>query len=830
MKREVPAERRHLLDRPADQGLSESEAAALRARFGDNRIAEHAPRSRAATVRDAAGDPMLWFLLLTSGLFGLLGQYTDAAVLLLAVIPLMGMDFYLHRRTQASIEGLSSVLAGEANVVRDGVERRLPADQIVAGDLAVVRAGEALPADGIVMAGDAPQVEESSLTGEAFPVAKHAYSGSGPPPESAWAFAGTRILTGTATIRVLLVGGDTVYGEVVRSVVDGPQERTPLQQGVASLVRLLLLAAIVICILLAGVRLWQGFGWADAFLSAATLAVAAIPEEFPVVLTFFLGVGVFRLARHSALVRSAVAVENIGRASAICSDKTGTITEGRLVLGEAVPAAQCDIAWLMKVAGFAARPDSSDPLDAVILEAAAPVGPGWTRERVFPFTEGRRQESAFWRRRGEPGLWALKGAPETVLGRCEMPAVEREAWLEEVSGLSAQGRKVIACGWLIRELEPEAEPEAGFRFAGLIAVTDPVRSGVREAVAAARQDGIQVVMITGDHPATALAVAREAGLADAAAAILGDHLEQSLGRMSVQDLRHLSVVARASPAQKVLVVEALQRSGRIVVVTGDGVNDAPALRAADIGIAMGLRGTRSAREVSQIVLMDDNFTTIIAAIAEGRQLFENLRMSFAFLLMIHIPLVASAAIIPLLGFPLLYLPVHIVWLELLIHPAAILGFQKASDGKLPARPPGTARFFAASEWLAILVTGGGIAAAVIGVFALAAAGGESAEHARAMALVALTTSLAVLLLVLSRGATRSAWLVAFCAIGSSLAFTRLPELAALIHVHALPIGDLLAAFVIGTVSALAASLIYWRPGERPFSARPFAAGAHPGRK
>lgn len=756
---------------------------------------------------------MLWFLLFTSVLFGLLGQYTDAAVLMAAIAPLLGMDFYLHRRTQASIEGLGSVLAEEALVVRDGQPRRIGAAEVVAGDLAIVEAGQSFPADGIVVGGEGLQAEESSLTGEAFPVDKLAYSGPAAPPEESWVFAGTRLLAGTAQVRILLVGGDTLYGEVVRSVVEGPQGRTPLQDAVAGLVKLLLMAALVICFLLAGVRLWQGFGWIDAFMSAATLAVAAIPEEFPVVLTFFLGVGVYRLARRRALVRRAAAVENIGRASAICSDKTGTITEGRLSFSEAVPAAGVDAEWLMSIAALAARHESADPLDAAILERAAPPDPDWTRTRLFPFTEGRRREGALWQRAGKSGLFATKGAPETILSQCAMAPDERERWLDRVRGLSARGNKVIACGWLAIDQEPELEPEDGLRFAGLIAVTDPIRPGVRAAMAEARRDGIQIVMVTGDHPETAAAVAREAGLADAPVPISGDRLEETLAGMSEAELRQLSIVARASPAQKVLVVRALQRMGRIVAVTGDGVNDAPALRAADIGIAMGLRGTRSAREVSQIVLMDDNFSTIIAAISEGRQLFQNLRMSFAFLLMVHIPLVTTAAIIPFLGYPLLYLPIHIVWLELLIHPAAILGFQKPAGAALAREGGSGGRFFGKREWLTISLTGVGITAAVLGVFVLAAQGGENPEHARSMALMVLITSLAVLLLALSRGGTRAALLVALGSVASGLAFTRSEALGPLAHVHLLPMNDWLVAAATGVVPALGAIFMWWRPGE-----------------
>ncbi len=802
MRRTLPPDRTALLARPPATGLSRAEVVRNRQRFGTNRIAEAPARSPGATARDAARDPMLWFLLATGALFAWLGETTDALVMLAAIAPLTGMDFYLHHRTRASIEGLSGVLATEADVVRDGAPIRIASEDVVAGDLVRVAAGEAFPADGVVTVGSGLQVDETSLTGEALPVAKSPCAPGAAPGDAAWVFAGTRLLTGEARMRVVWVGKETLYGEVVRSVVTGAQERTPLQHDVARLVRTLLIAAVAICLLLAGIRLAQGFGWSDAFLSAVTLAVAAIPEEFPVALTFFLGVGVYRLARRHALVRRAVAVENIGRVGAICSDKTGTITEGRLALSDTSPAPGVPREWLLTLAAATSRPESGDPLDAVILAERAEPPADWHRTHLYPFTEDRRRETAVWERADLPPLATIKGAPETVLALCRLSGAEYDGWQSRVAALSARGRKVIGCAWMENAGPDATEPVTDLRFAGLVAVSDRVRAGVREAMAAARGAGIQVVMVTGDHPLTAVAVAREAGLADDPQPLLGDGLEQALAAMEPERLRDVSVVARATPAQKVLLVKALQRTGSLVAVTGDGVNDAPALRAADVAIAMGLRGTRPAREVSQIVLMDDNFATIVHAIAEGRQLFANLKTCFAFLLTVHIPLVATAAAVPLLGFPLLYLPVHIVWLELLIHPAAILGFQSRARATLdqPARREG--RFFAQREWLAIGLTGAGIAGMVLALFVLAICGGETADHARALALTALVAALAAVLLLLGRGATRAAWAVAGCALASSLAVSGIPALAALVHLHVLSPSHWLMASALGALPAL----------------------------
>ncbi len=798
MKRDIPADRQGLLRLDDLSGVNDAEAAQLASRFGANTIAEYKPKSAMDIAGDTVRDPMLWFLAATSLVFALLGEFVDTVVLLLAIIPLVGMDFYLHRRTEASVSGLSSALATQACVVRGGRERLVAATEIVPGDLVRVPMGKSIPADGIVVEGDALQVDESSLTGEAYPVRKAALGRARPDPvaEENWVFAGTRLLTGNALIRILFTGADTIYGEIVRAATTTRSERTRLQDDVGRLVRALLLAALALCLLLAGARLWQGHGWADAFLSAAVLGVAALPEEYPVVLTFFLGLGVYRLARRKALVRRAVAVENIGRVSVICSDKTGTVTEGRLRLCEVRPAQGATARRLSQLAAMASRPGSHDPLDETLL-TESPQRDDWTMLASYPFTEARRREVTVGQTRGTL-LAVVKGAPETVLGLCELQADERRRIDADLTTLTATGRKVIGCAY--QTVDETSEPEGGYTFAGLLAFSDPLRRGVREAVEKASRAGIQIVMITGDHPRTAQAVAREAGLSAAPMVLLGDEMEARLREGERAFLADVDVIARAAPAQKVLLVDAMQERGAVTAVTGDGVNDVPALKAADVGIAMGLRGTQSAREVAAIVLMDDNFGTIVDAIAEGRQLFENLRLSFAFLLTVHIPLVITAALIPLIGYPLLYLPVHIVVLELFIHPGAFLGFQLPASKALAKAHD--ARFFSRRQRIVIATTGFIITLAVAGLFVGAVGAGTSPEYARTMAMIAMIASLITLLAVLSRmrGTTTRTMMVA--TLSFAILATSVPLIAEALNLHTLAPRDWLISFVTGTLVAL----------------------------
>ena len=324
-----------------DGGLGAEEASARLRRFGPNDVVPPRGRAWLGLVRDTARDPMIWFLVAIAALYLALGKASEGVPLLIAILPLVGMDAYLHRRTSASTEGLESRLARRATVVRDGADVEIPVAELVPGDLARVVAGSPFPADGIILSGDDLKVDESSLTGEAFPVRKRPVVRIGgafpaPLPEENWGRAGTHLLTGRASVRVVATGGGTLYGEIARSALAGAHERTPLQAAIAELVSILVVASSILCLMLAAVRLLQGYGPVDAAVSALTLAIAAFPEEFPVVFTFFLGVGVYRLARVQALVRRAVSVENVGRVTCICSDKTGTITEGRLVLAHLV--------------------------------------------------------------------------------------------------------------------------------------------------------------------------------------------------------------------------------------------------------------------------------------------------------------------------------------------------------------------------------------------------------------------------------------------------------------------------------------------------------------
>ncbi|MGD9835586.1 MAG: cation-translocating P-type ATPase [Piscinibacter sp.] len=818
-RRRVPLDRLESLP-PVAQGLSAQQVEHQRS-FGFNDIVAPTTGGWLVVARDTARDPMLWFLLLTAGLFGLLGQVTESLTLLAAMAPLLGMDAWLHRRTSASSAGLASRLASSATVLRDGQWRSIPSRELVPGDLVEVTPGEYFPADGLLVGGAGLQADESTLTGESLPVAKRALDPSVPLPASVldehWGTAGTRLLTGTARLRIVFIGGETRYGEIVRSATEGSHAATPLQKAIGELVAVLIAVAVVMCVVLAAIRLWHGHGWVDALLSALTLAVAALPEEFPVVYTFFLGVGVFRLARRKALVRRAVAVENIGRVSCIVSDKTGTITAGSLVLAHRSAADGFDEPSLLQAAAFASRPDSGDPLDQALRGAAGPLPPA-TRLADFPFTEARRRETVMLRRDGEQAVAFTKGAPETVLAMCDGSADERAGWLAQVEAFARTGHKVIGCArrGMADGERLDIEPETGFVFAGLLAFEDPVREGVREAMADCLAAGMRVLMVTGDHPATAAAIAREIGLGGPQPGVVALAPDDDAGAV-LRRPGSVHVVARATPPQKLALVQALQAQGELVAVTGDGVNDVPALRLADVGVAMGERGTRSAREVAPVVLLDDNFRTIVAAVAEGRQLFQNLRLAFAYLLLVHLPLVIGAAAIPLMDLPLLFLPVHIVWLELVIHPTAMLAFQDLpAEGSLaPVQRLRRARFFSAGAWSAMVAVGALVSVAVVWSYLHALGADRDVEHARAMAMSVLLAASAGLTVGLTRlRQSTPRWLVAGTLVSLG-ALVQIPVLSRLLNLRPLHAADWALVAGVLAASAVAAALVAARLNRQP---------------
>ncbi|MFG1511373.1 HAD-IC family P-type ATPase, partial [Halobacteriovorax sp. HFRX-2_2] len=517
-------------------GLGEKEVTKQRSKFGTNEIVERVGSPWLELIVDTLKDPMVWFLVSISAVFYFIGEFSESLILILATLPLIFMDAFLHFRTQASTAGLRSQLSSKVTLLREGKEVIVDSLDIVPGDLVVLSSKNLfLPADGYWEEVDSLQVDESVLTGEAFPVKKSSIefdpfvtSGEAFVETSILGFAGTRVLTGKGVLRVLSTGKSTSYGEIVQSVVKISHERTPLQSSILELTRLLVYASVVLCLAIAAIRFYQGHGWLDALLSAAVLAVAALPEEFPVVFSFFLGVGVYRLAKHHALVRRAVSVENIGRVTQICTDKTGTITIGKLELAHFVTSDNFSQTQILLMALAASNAEGSDPVDiALICEAKLRGINIPKRLNVIPFTEDRKRESGFFLYDNDLTC-AIKGSPEVVLSKSDLSQNEKLKWIKEVEDLAKGGHKVLAVGAIQvsqKDVESCLEPEGGFTLYGILAFEDPARPEVKEAINYCQDNAIKVLMITGDHPDTAGAIAKDVGLIDSNPIVVSAELE-----------------------------------------------------------------------------------------------------------------------------------------------------------------------------------------------------------------------------------------------------------------------------------------------------------------
>ncbi len=793
--------------------LSDDDIVRQKEKFGFNNIAETQIRPFFELMKDTFSDPMIWLLFCISVIFFFIGQTEEAISLFVAIIPLIFMDAYLLRRTQVSVDSLMGQLSSEAIVFRNGEQTIINSLDIVPGDLVLLNSNVYLPADGIFEDTLDLQVDESALTGEALPIHKKKITESRDTlylkekvtiSNEYLGYAGTRTLRGSGKLRVLQTGKDTLYGEIIQSVASVRHEKTPLQLEITKLVKILSIGSGVMCLILASVRIFQGKGFVDAFLSAATLAVAAIPEEFPVVFTFFLGVGVFRLAKRNALVRRAVSVENIGRVSCICSDKTGTITLGQLKLNQLLPSEGFNELDLIKVSLAASDSSASDPVDQSILEVSKlkeVISP--EKIVVFPFTEDRKRESVFVMEENLHYFCFSKGSPETLLKMSNLTQKETGLWNENVMKFAFKGHKVLGCAK--REISYDdfklnKEPDSGLTFMGLLIFEDPPRKEVKEAISYCRENGIKVIMITGDHAETARSIAKEVGIGGMDPKVISaehqsDQFQERWLLENPEFLEKLDVVSRCTPIQKFNIVKSLRIHNRVVAVTGDGVNDVPALKAASIGIAMGVRGTKSAKEVASIILTDDNFSTIVHAIQEGKQLYLNLGNSFEYLFLIHIPFVLTAALIPLIGFPILYLPIHVIWFELIIHPTALFSFQQETKNSKSTSSTRNA-FFSREDIFGILIMGIIVTLVILVSFKRSILANDSINHARSMVLAIMSLWNVGIVYSLTKYRTFASKIISALTVLSTIAFIEVSYISERLHLSSLRKDDWIYVFLI----------------------------------
>nr|WP_249789850.1 cation-translocating P-type ATPase [Bradyrhizobium sp. BRP20] len=760
-------------------GLSETEARARLAADGPNELPRPERRSPLRIVVEVLREPMLLLLLCGGLIYLVLGDLKEAVILLAFGAMSIVITVVQETRTERVLEALRDLTSPRALVVRDGARRPIAGREVVQGDLLVLGEGDRVPADAALVEARDLQIDESLLTGESVPVRKktadkitaaaHRPGGEDQP----FVYSGSLVVRGEGLALVEATGPRSEIGKIGLSLRGLQAEPPRLQQQTARLVRLCFLGGTIIslaAIVLYGVSRGD---WLQALLAGVAIGMSMLPEEFGVVLTVFMAMGAWRISQARVLTRRAAAIEVLGSATVLCTDKTGTLTQNqmsvaelRLLDGARLRAEASgpdqvgrEFAELARCGALASSPEPFDPMEKALHSFARGVlrdGDAMDGERTLVRTYGLRPEllamTQVWRTAGGADLVACaKGAPEAIARLCRLNEADREAVQAAVGAMAKDGLRVLGMAVAVCDEAslPASQEAFVFRFVGLVGLADPLRPHVPEAVRECRSAGIRVIMITGDYPATAMAIAAQAGL-DVDEVATGEQVKLADDREIEALVRKVNVFARVLPEQKLRIVQALKRSGEIVAMTGDGVNDAPSLKAAHIGIAMGGRGTDVAREASSIVLLDDDFSSIVASIRLGRRIYDNLRKAMAFIFAVHVP-IAGLALLPLVfGLPLVLGPVHIAFLELIIDPVCSLVFEAEREERdVMKRPPrrADAELF---SWplIAWSVLQGTMAFALIAViFVAALRSGLPPEEARTLAFIALVVCVLALVLV-----------------------------------------------------------------------------------
>lgn len=690
---------------PADEmqtGLTDQQVRERQSRYGLNEIPHRDERSLPRIIGEVLREPMLALLLAAGFTYLLLGDRIEAVLLLLFATFSVAISVIQETRSERVLAALRDLSSPRALVIRNGKRVRIPGREVVVDDILILEQGDRVAADARLISATELDMDESLLTGESLAVSKKA---------QAPVFSGTLVVRGSGVGSVVAIGGQTEIGKIGGHLASIRPDAPRLRKETGLIVKLSGIGGILIA---ASVTLAYGFlrgGWLDAFLAGIAIGMAMLPEEFPVVLVTFMAMGAWRISKANVLTRRAAAIETLGSVTVLCTDKTGTLTENHMAVAalwlpdgrdltvernQGLPAA---FQPLLRASRQASEIDPADPMDIAIHSAASDLLPAaddsdeqhWRLERHFGIRPDLLATTNMWHD-GEPGadrLLAAKGAPEAISRLCRLSAAEQDQMLQAAEQMAARGMRVLGVATVRAGAVDDYTdlPDYDFAFAGLIGLADPLRASVPEAIRHCRTAGVRVVMITGDYAATARSIATGAG-------IESGNLMTGLDLAGLDDgelgkkLRVTNIFARIMPEQKLRLVRALKSDGEVVAMTGDGVNDAPSLKAAHVGIAMGLRGTDVAREAASLVLLDDEFSAIVSAIRLGRRIYNNIRKAMEFIFAAHVP-IAGLALLPLLfGLPMLLGPIHIALLEMVIDPACALVFEaEEEDDEIMRRPP-----------------------------------------------------------------------------------------------------------------------------------------------
>lgn len=763
-------------DAPDLTGLTAQNAAERLLSEGYNELPSTKPRKIWAIAWKVASEPMLLLLIACGAVYLLLGDAHEALVLLSFVFVIIGITFFQEHKTERALEALRDLSSPRALVMRDGVHTRIAGREVVRDDLIMLSEGDRVPADAILLSCMNMTVDESLLTGESVPVSKALVvpapqaMGQAGGDDLSFVFSGTLVVQGKGMAQVLATGSNTAIGQIGKALFAVEEEPTRVQRETRKVVKYVALSSIAMAAFLA---LWYGLtrgDWLSGLLVGITFAMALIPEELPVVLTLFLGLGAWRIAKKQVLTRRIPAIETLGAASVLCVDKTGTLTQNRMAVAQLFSNDKllaCDATThalpeelheVLEYAILASHRDPFDPMEVAILEAGNSMlghtehlHSNWDLVNEYPLSKELLAMSRVWESKDrEHYIIASKGAPEAIADLCHLSSEQVKALTERVNQMAGQGLRVLGVAKAIftapkraeqpAEYLPEIQHDFAFELLGLIGLADPIRPGVTAAIKECQSAGIRVIMITGDYPATAQNIAAQCGLISAGGVMTGTDL-QALDDAQLQArIKDVNIFCRVVPEQKLRLVNVLKSSGEIVAMTGDGVNDAPALKAAHIGVAMGKRGSDVARESAALVLLDDDFASIVAACKLGRRIFDNLRKTITFIVAVHIPVIGMSLIPVMMGWPIMLMPVHILVLQLIIDPTCSLVFEaEPEESDVMSRPPRSpdASIFARIILVKGALQGLALLATVLATFWLALQANIGNEPARALAFTSM---------------------------------------------------------------------------------------------
>ncbi len=845
-------------DALAAEGLTTEQANVRLARDGYNELPSSTRRSTLAIALGVAREPMFLLLIAAAVIYLTLGDIREALILAFWIVAIMGMTTFQERKTERALDALRDLSSPRALVVRDGEQKRIAGRDVVRDDLLILTEGDRVPADAALLSCNDLMVDESLLSGESVPVRKISWDGVQPigrpgGDDLPFVYSGTMLVQGRGIARVLATGLRTEMGRIGKALESVDTDETFLQKRSGKLIRSFATVGLSLCALVVILYGATRGNWINGLLVGIALAMALLPEEIPVVLTVFLALGAWRMSHKRVLTRRMPAIEALGSATVLCVDKTGTLTLNRMTVSrlcadgefydvdksadQTVPR---KFHRLVRYSILASETDPFDPMEKAFKELGdrcldhGARFERWTLVHEYSLSPEMLALSHVWRSGdGDEHVIAAKGAPEAVADLCHFDSAQLTKLSAQVNSMAGDGLRVlgIAKASFASDAWPESQHDFDYEFLGLIGLADPVRPAVPNAIRECRHAGVKVVMITGDYPSTAQAIAREIGLDKTDEVLTGE----MVGAMHGGDLRRrlgrTAIFARVLPEQKLNLVEAFKANGEVVAMTGDGVNDAPALKAAHIGIAMGGRGTDVARESASLVLLDDDFATIVEAIRSGRRIFDNLQKAMAFIFAIHVP-IAGLALIPLiLDWPLVLSPVHIAFLELIIDPACSVAFEaEPEEADIMDRPPRHPKtpLFSTHDILMSVLQGSIVLVTVLALFGFALYRGQGAQDARALTFTALVIHMISLIIVnrswsrnifnALRAPNRSFWWVVSGAIVFLIAVLYTPSLREVFGFAKLQMDDLaicVGATFLSTLLILILKLKPVRPSQAP---------------